>query len=433
MKEKLFLPLNATKSTGTNTTSPTERPNKSIELGKWIKRFFGISPQGDSNLVLNQQGDWFPLSIKVTRDELITLIQSNKIEKNTQYTILDAQSSNPNCLVTSVILTGLDDNKISVTGHRIMLTPDYENVPIWNEFLTPSINDKVIFGGRVWKNLNGNVGAPDSINGGITDLNSEWELQPYVEGEDYTYRAYICKYDYVNDLIVEQQNNGLTCWFNKVLYQAIGSNLMDITDWGQDTVTIFNDVKSVLFVNNWNLEQCQNVSSFLIASNDVEILMDVNTVVDKPQTQLADLPAIRNNKNKAIACIHNNESIQDIPASVEAYTWVTDDESGYILVDFDNNPQPAGDLVIGCICPKGVSLVEVIFSQDGNLTPAVNLDLTIATDHIAAYSFITSDFQNICQKSDATSYKTTEYNRELILTLGDAINSGKLWIAYKYV
>jgi hypothetical protein len=58
MKEKLFIPLNATKSTGTNTTSPTERPNKSIELGKWIKRFLGISPQGDSNLVFNQQGNW---------------------------------------------------------------------------------------------------------------------------------------------------------------------------------------------------------------------------------------------------------------------------------------------------------------------------------------------------------------------------------------
>lgn len=58
MNEKLFIPLNATKSTGTSSTSPTERPNKSIELGKWVKRFFGISPQGDSNLVLNQQGEW---------------------------------------------------------------------------------------------------------------------------------------------------------------------------------------------------------------------------------------------------------------------------------------------------------------------------------------------------------------------------------------
>lgn len=58
MNEKLFIPLNATKSTGTSHTSPTERPNKSIELGKWIKRFFGISSQGDSNLVLNQQGEW---------------------------------------------------------------------------------------------------------------------------------------------------------------------------------------------------------------------------------------------------------------------------------------------------------------------------------------------------------------------------------------
>lgn len=58
MNEKLFIPLNATKSTGTSNTSPTERPNKSIELGKWVKRFFGISPQGDSNLVLNQQGEW---------------------------------------------------------------------------------------------------------------------------------------------------------------------------------------------------------------------------------------------------------------------------------------------------------------------------------------------------------------------------------------
>jgi len=58
MNEKLFIPLNATKSAGTNTTSPTERPNKSIELGKWIKRFFGISSNGDPNLVLNQQGDW---------------------------------------------------------------------------------------------------------------------------------------------------------------------------------------------------------------------------------------------------------------------------------------------------------------------------------------------------------------------------------------
>ncbi len=396
----------------------------------------GISDNGDETKVLNQKGEWVSGFEQISHLQLVNLISTSSLVPNKEYVILDAQASNPNCLISTVLVTAISPNMISVNGHRLQLVPDYNTLEIWHDTLpTPSIGDKVIYGSRVWVNLNGNLGAPKSM-GNIIELDAEWEAVPYVEGVDYTYRSFLCEYDVVNDLIVKQQNNGYTCKGSKSIYTALGGNPLDLTDWNQDNKTGIQliNVEALAIVNNWNLTYSANVYTGIIANNSCEAIASVTTIFDKVYTQYSDLPCIQNNKCRAIAAISNGQSIQNIPDTVEKYTWVSDDETGYLEFDFGENPMVAGTYTVSCIGAKGVCITELSFGSTGDFADDSNITFGIDTDDPSIETLNTLiDLNPKTYVVTAVSNRTTDYNREIKITLSAPINSGKLWIVYKYV
>lgn len=372
---------------------------------------------------------------EITRVDLLVLMSNGDVVPGKQYMIIDAQASNVGCLASKVLVTGIATNSVSVSGSRFMLVPDYENVIIWfTELPTPTVGDKVIYGARVWVNLNGNAGGVSADPSLRTfELDSEWEQVDYEEGDDYSVRAFDCKYDIENDLIVEQRNIGVVCYSSKITYDFIGGNLLDRCDWNQDKITYFSDVRLMCFLNNSDLKQCAGVSTQLLTNNECQFIVDVSTYVDKLKYQTSDLSCIKDNKCKGIGNIKGGNSIIGIPETVEAYAFVTDDETGYIEFDFDEEPKDAGTYVVGCISPKNVSLTKVEANCDGNLTPSISINFGIDVDDPNYTSFASDDVNSSVQINASGGNRTTAYNRLIKIEFSDRIESGKLWIAYKYV
>ena len=66
------------------------------------------------------------------------------------------------------------------------------------DFVSPSyaVNDKVIWGGYSWTNVNGNIGASTDV----LNLDSEWSKDVY-DTTNYNLAYDVIEYDYVNDWI----------------------------------------------------------------------------------------------------------------------------------------------------------------------------------------------------------------------------------------
>jgi len=71
------------------------------------------------------------------------------------------------------------------------------------DFVSPSyaVNDKVIWGGYSWTNVNGNVGTSTDV----LNLDSEWSKNTY-DTTNYNLAYDVIEYDYANDFIVRRYN-----------------------------------------------------------------------------------------------------------------------------------------------------------------------------------------------------------------------------------
>ena len=63
MIKKIFIPENSTKTISTNNTTPTQRPNKAVELGQYILDKLKISNSAENTRFLNQKGEWVEASV----------------------------------------------------------------------------------------------------------------------------------------------------------------------------------------------------------------------------------------------------------------------------------------------------------------------------------------------------------------------------------
>lgn len=71
------------------------------------------------------------------------------------------------------------------------------------DFVSPSyaINDKVIWGGYSWTNVNGNVGTSTDV----LNLDSEWSKDVY-DTTNYNVAYDVIEYDYANDMIIRRHD-----------------------------------------------------------------------------------------------------------------------------------------------------------------------------------------------------------------------------------
>lgn len=391
--------------------------------------FFAVVQAGEtkkvnfSNLFSNQN---------TTLANIQTAITNGTLVSGSVYYLANAQVTQAETIPAKILIQAVSNNQISPNAIRFQLVPDYTALNFWDNGGTYNIGDKVIWGSRVWENVNGNVGtAPDPLT-----LNNEWDEVPYVAGTDYTELAMCCQYDIVNDIIYKQEYKGVT--LETTLQSIIDSGLsgLDFCDWGQiDTMDYHAGVKLFAFgiLNNTGLNVFFNVEAVGIVNNFCATIANVKAQTDKITSGGGSF-SIYNNRCQNIKDITNIRTIRDIPQSVNTYSFVTDDETGYLEFDFDADPLAIGTYVIGCILPQSVSICEVIMNTDGLLPATTDFTFGIDTDDPTYVTYTGATLNGNAQRDTTISLRTTAYNRELILDIATAnANSGKLWITYKYV
>ena len=169
--------------------------------------------------------------LEVTYSEAQTLIDADGLVPGTMYKITDRGDR-------GILLTAISANKLSITGHRIMLCPaTYATTGIWKGIwraaLLPSIGDLVIWDAHVYENNTGAVGtAPDgdAVN---------WTIVPktsFSNGE-YTEFVFGIVYDFSSDWISEQWDDSgnrivIDEGYNQLTFDGLTTNeYVNETDW----------------------------------------------------------------------------------------------------------------------------------------------------------------------------------------------------------
>lgn len=223
----------------------------------------------------------FPTNyISTTWTNLTTnLIPNNLLQPGSLYRIDTEETTYKN---NGIFLTAITTNELDKKGTIIFLAPGtyqtttdgFGNVwlGIWQSTLTPSIGDLVIWGGRVWSNVNGLVGA--SVD--EYTLDSEWSAigrDTFSNGE-YIEMFLGCQYDYTNNWIEKQwDGNGNIVGISDDTATNLGItiNPTSVTDWNAITLyTLFYGNQVPLGI--WN-----NLSSFGIFINNCRIINN-NTI-----------------------------------------------------------------------------------------------------------------------------------------------------------
>ena len=143
-----------------------------------------------------------------------------------------------------VHILALSPNQLATKGLRAMriVKPEYY-VPatgilgVWYAGLTPSTNDVVVWGGRVWQNVSGNVGASvDDLT-----LDSEWTLITTSNDTYYQTKVFGCTYDLLNDWVASQwDDRGNVFTLSYLLNQdnyGYPIEPVSFSDWGDERIT----------------------------------------------------------------------------------------------------------------------------------------------------------------------------------------------------
>lgn len=375
---------------------------------------------------------------EITRDELVTLISNSEIAIGRFYLITNAQASHPECITSTVLVFGTSPNTVSENGIRFQPIPDYNSLEIWNDNLSNhAIGARCIYGSRIWVNQTGNLGGQfGSFPSNLITLSTDWIQEAVEIGVNYSLVQMDCKYDIVNDFIFSQKYKGLEIGTELVYVQGFGFSSVDYCDWGQTKKALVQEVKCLMFLNNSKLVQALKVFAPLIINNEFETIQEVAVLINKFTTfDVLPFPVIAFNKCKNIRSIANTQGITNIPSTVSEYSWVSDDETGYLEHDFNEYPLLMGEtLVLGCILNQSVSLYEALINSDGNLTSGVYMQFGLEVDAVDYFTPNTDFINSHARRVADISQRTTDYNRLIVLTALDGnITSGKIYIAYKYV
>ena len=361
-----------------------------------------------------------------------TAIANGTLIPGSIYYLTDVQNTMAETITAKILVQAVDVNKINPNAIRLQLVPDYTTLNIWSSGGSYSIGAKVIWGSRVWTNLTAATGtAPDEL----TLDSTNWDEVSYVAGVNYTEIPIPCVYDIDADLIISQEYKGIKVTTSEDFVTSLGYSACDFSDWGQVFI-LSSDVNltGIGYLNNPNLGKFYNVKALGVVNN---LCSSIINCIANPSANKITLPAatssISNNECQTIANINNFTLIANIPSTVTIYSYVADEEKGYIQFDFDGNPLLIGTYVIGCIIDIDKSICEVTMNCDGGL-PGTTLSFGIDTDDPTHVTMTGANINTAPQRDTTISARTTAYNRELILDVSVAdADSGKLWITYKYI
>lgn len=132
---------------------------------------------------------------------------------------------------TTIWTRAISTNRVEPRCTGRFYNPPYDknspNYGIWDPGMpSPNIDDRIIWGGRIWRNLNGNIG--NSID--LFSLDSEWEI--ITDTNEYVTFYDQCVYDQDTDEIIyrEEISSGNRVWkgrlnlnYNNILYFQWGN------------------------------------------------------------------------------------------------------------------------------------------------------------------------------------------------------------------
>jgi len=217
------------------------------------------------------------LALELTYAQAVAAMAAEELVPGSLYKITDRGDR-------GIFLPAISTSAFSQQGTRIMLCPaTYETgngwLGIWQDALEPAIGDLVIWGGHVWKNLTGAVGAPAVDWSDITLDDVNWELVSKSDFSDDEYREHLfgIVYDFKNDWIVKQFDvfdNELGDTKDDSIFLK---QVVDYCDWNQfiQFPGLFSNNKcKALFNNNSNGISSNYIRSSSITGNIVAMIFD---------------------------------------------------------------------------------------------------------------------------------------------------------------
>ena len=156
--------------------------------------------------------------IEVTKSELDTHITNSTLKSGVLYGIKETERwMLLGDSTDTLFLRAISPNQLESKGMGKFFVPKYDQSidgygiwqgEVYNAFpttvLAPNyvVNDKVIWGGRLWNNVSGNLGT--KVN--IYTLSADWEAIPFNE-TDYNVRFDKIEYDYQNDMVIYRKDD----------------------------------------------------------------------------------------------------------------------------------------------------------------------------------------------------------------------------------
>ena len=227
----------------------------------------------------NNQSVPTTLFIELTYAEAIAAMGAGDLVPGTLYKITDRGDR-------GLFFQAISTTQFAATGTRRMLCPasyavaldGYGNnwLGVWNNTKTAAENDLIIWGGLVWKNLTGEIGAlvDDTTLQDITLDDTNWLLIPKTafSNHEYVEMVFGVQFDWGNDWISKQWDNKGNVFGMDYLTEhsqdngfSYGYNLCDISDWNFST-------NGFLFYNNNCLGCYNNSNNYTIALNTAQTI-----------------------------------------------------------------------------------------------------------------------------------------------------------------
>ena len=206
---------------------------------------------------------------ELTKAQLDALVSGSQLSIGMRYKITDRGDR-------GITLTAISSNKLSLEGIRTMLCPKTYRLEtldtniwkgVWHSTKTAAIDDLMIWGGLVWKNLTGAIGT--ATNDIALDVVNWIEIpKASFTNNEYIEIIFSIHYDYERDWIVKQwDKNSNEFGIPKEGYEeyisTLGKNPVDISDWNYTN----DDTTNELLIRNKCVGIWNNVEGIKIHHN----------------------------------------------------------------------------------------------------------------------------------------------------------------------
>jgi hypothetical protein len=269
--------------------------------------------------------------VEVTYAEIVSLITSSGLNTGSVYKITDRGDR-------GLFFVAVSNNLLSREGTRIMLCPARYSTSetdasgnvwkgVWNSTKDPSVNDLMIWGGKVWKNLSGSIGTATND---LTLDGTNWQLisKSSFTNSEYVALTFGVSYDVQNDWIERQWDSvgnslGLDYQTQLWWYGDTSFNSIDASDWN-----FGSNAEGRIMFNNvgwgiWNNSNAGNIYGNKVVvgiyknSHNGDI---VNNVCDEISGNYGAITSISSNQCYIISDNHSGGTISYnvIPSAISS-------------------------------------------------------------------------------------------------------------------